>query len=99
MSLKRVCLVVLIFVLYISTNVVSEGLIATEGKPITVRTYVRIIDPNATNSSYEDSEDVKSIEDTKRDIKVEMSFFDILAGYVFGLLYSIFNSLSAFILK
>ncbi|MCD6571888.1 MAG: hypothetical protein J7K62_01300 [Thermoplasmata archaeon] len=93
MSIKKICLVMLVFVLYVSTNVASEQLVATEGKPITIRTYVRVVDPNATNTTYEETEDVSSVENTKED--VEKGFFDILTGYVITLFYSILGSLSA----
>ncbi|OYT56764.1 hypothetical protein B6U70_03270 [Euryarchaeota archaeon ex4484_162] len=82
----------LVFVLYISTNVASEQLVATEGKPVTIRTYVRVVDPNVTNTTYEDNEDVSSVENTKE--HVEKNFFDILTGYVITLFYSILGGLS-----
>jgi len=91
-SIKKNCLVMLVFVLYVSTNVASEQLVATERKPVTIRTYVRIIDPNITNATFEDNEDVSSVENTKED--VEKSFFDILTGYVITLFYSILDGLS-----
>ena len=92
MGIKKICLVMLFFVSYVSTNVASEQLVATEGKPITIRTYVRVVDPNVTNTTCEDNEDVSSVENTKEN--VEKSFFDILTGYVITLFYSILGGLS-----
>ena len=94
MSIKRNCLVMLVFVLYISTNVASEQLIATERRTITIRTYVRVVDPNMVNSSYEDTEDVESMKDAKNDVETNGGFFDTLVGYIIGLIYSVFSILS-----
>ncbi|KAA0004632.1 MAG: hypothetical protein FE038_02115 [Thermoplasmata archaeon] len=95
MGVKKICLASLVFLLYVSANAASSGLVATEGKPVVVRTYVRVVDPNTVNSSYEDTEDVKSMEDTKKDVETNVGFFDTLVGYIASLIYSVFSSLSA----
>jgi hypothetical protein len=86
-----------LLVLYIITNVYAEGLVATEGKPVTVRTYVRVIDPSAANeentSQDNTTSETKVIEDNNFLASSEENFFDILGRFIFVILYQFFSNI------